>query len=222
MTALRVAALCLVISCFAGASLGQEVFCCTENQWQGRAQGNAFWNTSTGDFSNEFFFEYIYYSYPAAARVDAFVDINHENYNGTIIYRYDEGTAWYLQPSGGCYWTKIGTQMPRACATSLGLLHASSITLGAQMPCTIYQYKSVISGVNLFDTIIMAHHDQRSCVPVEGKFFDHQKSGFILGSRYTYYNIVESIPDPMIFNHPAASFCTEESPSAFALLTGRH
>ena len=57
--------------------------CCSEDAWQGKLHGTAF-GMQNGTHYQENFFEYLYYGYPNALRVDFFVDVNHQRANGTI------------------------------------------------------------------------------------------------------------------------------------------
>ena len=99
--------------------------------------------------------------------------------------------------------------MPQSCAYREGLQHMVPLTIGQVLQCTQFAYNYDPPGNRIQDQIIMAHAPgPRDCVPVEGRFFDRQRSQQYSNARFQYFDI-QFLQNDQVFSHPGTSVCKQ-------------
>jgi hypothetical protein len=188
--------------------------CCTPKAWRGQVHGHVGVHQNGTETFNEHFFEQVYYDYEMKAlRADFFADVNHQKMNGTILYRYDTGTAWYwpLGNSGGsineCFYADLPmrfSQMLEACVPESR--NELWYVLGGEMTVTRFEASEGRQGDFARGDIVVS---RPLCYPISGEFFDHQNRRNGGDIEFNYINIETGIEDRAIFDHPGPSICSQ-------------
>eukprot|EP00010_Vexillifera_abyssalis_P004376 CAMPEP_0201551184 /NCGR_PEP_ID=MMETSP0173_2-20130828/7407_1 /ASSEMBLY_ACC=CAM_ASM_000268 /TAXON_ID=218659 /ORGANISM="Vexillifera sp., Strain DIVA3 564/2" /LENGTH=233 /DNA_ID=CAMNT_0047961381 /DNA_START=49 /DNA_END=750 /DNA_ORIENTATION=+ len=194
---------------------GDKYVCCGPQELHGVIQGKAHGIQNGTMVFRETFYEHFFYDYEGKKfRVDFDADVDRTDYNGTVIYRYDEGTMWDIQPNGPCYWANIPSQfstMPPMCVPE-HFDHSEAFVLGGEMFCTQYSYHFEVANTHDHLELTVSHPHQRLCLPVAGNFFEHLDAFRMnVPTSFTYLNLKDGIDDPFLFEHPAQSDCKQIS-----------
>jgi hypothetical protein len=168
-----------------------QYVCCSPQQWEGDIAG---FNL----VQNESFFEYFYYDFAnRRVRADLYERQGSTRTRKIIIEKEIKGATFIYEiyPNGTCQYHQNDRSVRQMCVRG-DFSHRLDYTLGAELAVSMFIYQHDVFQEDLVFT-------KNDCIPVSGFFFEHHGREYKFDGDIRFWNIVQGIANPNVFQTPS-------------------